>query len=34
MLKLFMRLFRKNTVSLSDEVRYYKSIACYNMEGV
>ena len=34
MLKLIKRLFRKNTVSLSDEVRYYKSIACYNMEGV
>ena len=34
MLKLIKRLFRKNNVKLSDEVRYYKSIACYNMEGV
>ena len=34
MVKLFMRIFRKNKVSLSDEVRYYRNIACYNMEGV
>lgn len=33
MVKLFMRIFRKNNVKLSDEVRYYKSIACYS-EGV
>lgn len=34
MVKLFKKLFCKQSVKLSDEVRYYKSIACYNMEGV
>lgn len=33
MFKLFKRLFRKNTVKLSDEMRYYRNIACYS-EGV
>lgn len=30
MIKLFKKLFCKQSVKLSDEVRYYRSIACYN----
>lgn len=30
MVKLFKRIFRKNNVKLSEEVRYYKSIAIYS----
>ena len=29
MIKLLKRLFTKQSVKLSNEIRYYKSIACY-----
>lgn len=29
MIKLFKKLFCKQSVKLSDEVRYYRNIACY-----
>lgn len=33
MIRLINWIFRKHTISLADEVAYYKSLAAYYMEG-